>query len=289
MSESKNVGRTDKLEICGCLELLGLDQNSSIEDANQSYAYLFQMINLLHSTNQDADQDNRRPVKLSELEYAYKKVIDHIHTRDHIACNDGKPHGVKEQQNIVKPFTKAAIAFQNAKRDKAKADASFSAAMDEVQKTIKMKRKADIHWMEALEIWNASRSNSSKVFDTISANVRWISQIWLESERRKKPRISFLPGKNPNMTIDGRQYPVMDISHDAIRFNAGPSFVLNRIIRGRLDLQGAPSMNIVGKVIRNIDDQAAAKLITRIAEILISNYPCQSIINTSGYKSVNAF
>jgi hypothetical protein len=272
----------ENLELCCCLEFLGLDQNATVEDANQSYAYLIQMINLLHSTHQDADQVNKLHDKLGRLEHAYQRVIDHIHAQERIVTDIEMANGDRDPQNAVKSIDQAAVALQNAKRKKAKADAFYSAAMDTLQKAIKIKRETTILWMEALERWNASSLNSSETCNTNSASLRGICQIWSDSERRKKPRISFVPGKNPVLTIAGKQYPVIDISREGIRFQGGPSFDQGRIIRGRLDLQGVPSINIVGKVIRNLDDQAAAKLITRIADSLVSNYPCQSSIKASG-------
>jgi hypothetical protein len=262
------------LEICWCLELLGLDQDATMEDANQSYAYLFQMINLLYSTNQDADQMNRRHDKLHRLEYAYQKVIDHIHGQDPIASDNRLANGFKEDPFVVKSINKAVAALQGARKEKAKADARYSAAMVELQKSIRIKREADVFWMEALEIWNRSRFHQSETDDTNSANVRGISQTWLQSERRKQSRIKFLFGKHPILTIFGKKCPVMDISRDGIRFQTDYKLGNDRIIRGRLDGQGILSMDIVGKVIRNLDDEVAARLITRIADTLISSFSC---------------
>lgn len=281
MGEGKNqAGLTENLGVCWCLEHLGLDQNATVEDANQSYVYLYQMVNLLHSESKDPDQQNKRYDKLSLLEYAYHKVIDHIHVRTQIAIDDRISNEINEQPE-VKNTVRVEFELQNTKKEKLKADAAYSLAMDALQKTIRIKREADMRWLTAIENWNASRLGSSKGLDLNEASVRTISQNWRDSERRKQPRIKFVQGKNPILSIDGKRYRVVDISRGGIRFQAGSCFGHGRIIRGQLYLPDVTSMKIVGKVIRASDDEAAAKLMTRIADTLILDLSCQSIIHSS--------
>jgi hypothetical protein len=276
----KQAGLTENLGICWCLEHLGLDQNATVEEANQSYVYLYQMVNLLHSESKDPDQQSKRYDKLSLLEYAYQIVIDHIHVQAQIAIDDRISNDINEQPN-VRNTVQIEFELQNAKKEKLKADAAYSIAMDALQKAVKSKREADMRWLAAIENCNASRLDSSKGLDLNKAGVEAISQNWHDSERRKQPRIKFNQGKNPILNMDGKQYRVVDISRGGIRFQAGSYFGHGRLIRGQLYLPDVASMKIVGKVIRATDDEAAAKLITRIADTLILDLSCQSIINSS--------
>ena len=90
-------------------------------------------------------------------------------------------------------------------------------------------------------------------------------------EKRSGIRVVYPPEFRPDMMIEGKVFPVHDISAKGIRILNHENGHFGRIVRGSVILKGKQPITIIGKLIRKSKDGLALNLATRISNMEIQN------------------
>lgn len=86
----------------------------------------------------------------------------------------------------------------------------------------------------------------------------------LGRDRRRLYRVYFPPEFRPTISIRGNPYQVIDISENGVRFsNPEKKIMPGDIFQATIILHDNEPLNIVGRVIRNDDEQVAMMMTIR--------------------------
>ena len=90
-----------------------------------------------------------------------------------------------------------------------------------------------------------------------------------KDERRQHDRLYYPDAKRPMFSFDGRLIPVLDLSQAGIGLDSGAGVVQSRLVRGAIEFNGMPAMNVTGRVVRQDERRLALRLVTRIGNHIL--------------------
>ena len=89
-------------------------------------------------------------------------------------------------------------------------------------------------------------------------------------EKRRHPRIVYPGDQRPCFVVDGRSFPVLDLSRSGMRLMADDALCHPRILRGTLPLGSGQPVSVTGRVIRHDDSGYGVRLVTRLGDHLLT-------------------
>ena len=90
-----------------------------------------------------------------------------------------------------------------------------------------------------------------------------------KDERRQHDRLYYPDAKRPMFSFDGQLIPVLDLSQAGIGLDSGNGVVQSRLVRGAIEFNGMPAMNVTGRVVRQDERRLGLRLVTRIGNHIL--------------------
>ena len=89
------------------------------------------------------------------------------------------------------------------------------------------------------------------------------------AERRQHHRVIYSGDRCPRLSIDGRTFPILDLSSAGMRLEPDAAMVDLRLVRGVIAFPNRSPVKITGKVVRQDDAGMGLKLVTRIGNRIL--------------------
>ncbi len=121
--------------------------------------------------------------------------------------------------------------------------------------------------MQNIEVF--ADSYSHKPNSETDVQDHFMEEIGPEGERRRYSRLVYPIDQRPNLTVDNRLIPILDLSSTGMRLETDDK-IGKRIVRGSIDFPGQASINIAGRVIRKDEGGLGIKLVTRIGHQVLN-------------------